>query len=603
MKHIQIILILLLMWSFLTPTFGQSATPDLKLESWKTIQKHLGTADSISCEASNLWIAVLTRDNNIQLYFQDTGDYWKTLDVPKGSELHFTCLSFSNDGKYLVTGTKEGYILVWSLPELNLFKTLEQHTKAINTICFHPNGKIFATAGADTQILLWNIPEFTLFRRLEEHYDEVTYLHFTNNGKILLSIANDNMLKLWQIKENDIFVRPTTTETEKSTASLYQEALAYKIKGNFKKSSELCKEILQYNNKYADALYLMATLYGLQCNDNNGQMDSLERERLIALAVENLNKAFEAGFQDWIKFEHDPAFMSIKNDTRFLNLIAKFEKTLKPKTEEVVYHQPKELEEQEVKKESIKNFSLPISFTIHEEGGKLDAQAYEIIVNGQKISPEDKFFPGYNYDVIIKFKEYATVIKNVFLKNTGKDHFVLTAKLDKLKEYKFSTRDKSITLDGLVYPYKFLADDVEIESHLIEYYKKGVFYYYTIQVPLDARRFRLLAGYLYEDRYFGELKDGITRIEHLSIPLLMDHLDKLAIQGNAGYKVPIIALEKLLKSRYWSSRIQAAPIQEISELINHIEAWDVTKEADLERIRLIVNAIESLIGYSRTRDF
>ncbi|HPY73840.1 MAG: hypothetical protein KBC30_00295 [Planctomycetes bacterium] len=571
---------------------------DAVLKSWKTIPKHSGLHDSIAVDTANIWLAVLNSNNTVDIYLQNTGEIWKQISIPASSTLQMSCVCFSLDGKYILTGTYTGEILVWSLPELQLFKKLEGHTKVIQSLQFSLSGKIMASAGADANIILWTLPDFTLFRKLVGHHDEVKYIEFSKNGKLLYSISNDNTIKFWQINENEIFNRPVLKEkvTEKPTDILYKEARLARVQGQLQNAMALCKEVLQRDPLHADTLYLMATIYYMQ---SESEPNKDEQYKLVTLTLEHLNKSFENGFTEWAKFQLDPTFIKLQKDIRFQDILSRYKDKFPEKETEAVVHVPQELaysEDSIIAQQESTGASKPISFIIQEENGLLEATAIEIMVNGKVIEINDKFFPGYNYDMIIKFKDYATVKKKVYLQNTGAETFTIQAKFDKLKICEFFTRDKETNLDGLIYPYKFYVDDIEIEDHLIEYYKKGVFYYYTIRVPLDASKFRVLSGYLYEDRYLGELKDGITRLERLSVPLLMKHLELLAKTSNSGYRVSIVALEKLVKSRYWSNKLKYAPTQEIGDFLMQLETWNVINEQDIERVRMIVDAIESLVG-------
>lgn len=234
-------------------------------------------------------------------------------------------------------------------------------------------------------------------------------------------------------------------------------------------------------------------------------------------------------------------------------------------------------------------------FTIDDQVGYDKTEAHEIFINGKKISSKDLFLPGYEYDIIVKFKKYATIKRRIVVEH-GKGPMVLKLALKKLKKYKFFTRKNKERLDGIKYPYEFYADGKKIEPHLVNIKKKGVFCYYTIWVDRHAKKFKIVSGYMYHEKPFYWLKGGIRTLPGLSIPLLLKHFKRIQGRSRRGYVIAFSCLEKLLKSFYWSRKIRYLPVAEIGKLINYIEEQDFQNDQDQMRARLLVEALEGIIG-------
>ena len=244
-------------------------------------------------------------------------------------------------------------------------------------------------------------------------------------------------------------------------------------------------------------------------------------------------------------------------------------------------------------KQAIGGGARPISFRIMEKDGALTAMAHEILVNGKPIKPGDKFFPGYDYVIVVRFKQYQTVQRRLQIVG-GQGPVVLYLPLVPLKTYDFRSRRNEVILDGIIYPYLCYADGKKIEEHLVTYERRGVFYYYTVAVPLVASEFRIVGGYQYEQIPFASLNGRFIKVDDLGVSLLVQHLKRLTQKSQYGYQAAIYSLEKLMKSFYWSRKLKYAPIREIEELLDYITSWRLNDEQDRMRVQLLIDAISQL---------
>jgi len=74
-------------------------------------------------------------------------------------------LSFSRDGKWLVSGAGNGGLTVWNVESAKYVATFQGHGRRITSLCFSPDGKWLATASVDSTTRLWsvNLPSLTLY--------------------------------------------------------------------------------------------------------------------------------------------------------------------------------------------------------------------------------------------------------------------------------------------------------------------------------------------------------------------------------------------------------------------------------------------------------
>ena len=68
-------------------------------------------------------------------------------------------VTFSPDGKLLVSTGQDALARVWTVEDGKLWKTLEGHKSVIPHAAFSPDGKRLATASWDSSIMLWDLNE------------------------------------------------------------------------------------------------------------------------------------------------------------------------------------------------------------------------------------------------------------------------------------------------------------------------------------------------------------------------------------------------------------------------------------------------------------
>jgi WD40 repeat protein len=89
----------------------------------------------------------------------------------------------------------------WTMPDGALRETTTGHSGGINALAITPDGKILVSASEDKTIILWSLPHLTFIKKLEGHTDAVMALAITPDGKILASAGKDKRIILWNLPE------------------------------------------------------------------------------------------------------------------------------------------------------------------------------------------------------------------------------------------------------------------------------------------------------------------------------------------------------------------------------------------------------------------
>ncbi len=115
----------------------------------------------------------------------------------EGHNCKVISVSFSPDGKMIVSADEDGTIKFWSL-DGRQWQILKGHRRQINSISFSPDGQTIASASYDGTIKLWSL-EGKELQTLQGHSSLVFSISFSSDGQTIASGSWDNTIKLWSL--------------------------------------------------------------------------------------------------------------------------------------------------------------------------------------------------------------------------------------------------------------------------------------------------------------------------------------------------------------------------------------------------------------------
>lgn len=120
------------------------------------------------------------------------------------AEERIEVLEFTPNGRYMVTGTKDGVIEVWNPCTYELASDIlyqndnvfMMHQDCISALSVSSNSKYLASASVDKQIMIWKISSGLCLKKIENsHIGGATALLFTEDGNQLFSAYNEIKVK------------------------------------------------------------------------------------------------------------------------------------------------------------------------------------------------------------------------------------------------------------------------------------------------------------------------------------------------------------------------------------------------------------------------
>ena len=125
----------------------------------------------------------------IRLWDTTTGKLRDTIDVSED----ILTLAFSPDGTILASsgGWPNYPIRLWDVAMRQLRDTRFDNTGSPYALSFSPDGKTLVSGGRDNTVRLWDVQTGELKNRLKGHRDDINAVIFSQDGEILESGSDD----------------------------------------------------------------------------------------------------------------------------------------------------------------------------------------------------------------------------------------------------------------------------------------------------------------------------------------------------------------------------------------------------------------------------
>jgi WD40 repeat protein len=117
--------------------------------------------------------------------------------VLKGHTGEVSVVTFSPDGKRLVTASADAMARLWDAESGNEIAVLQGHTGAVNAAAFSPDGTRVVTASDDKTARLWDAASGKQLSELKGHTEVVRSAEFWPAGNRVVTASHDKTARLW----------------------------------------------------------------------------------------------------------------------------------------------------------------------------------------------------------------------------------------------------------------------------------------------------------------------------------------------------------------------------------------------------------------------
>lgn len=153
-------------------------------------------------------LATGNSDNSVQLWSvaellgaaEQGGTYAGTLPhstyTLTGHTGRINWLSFSPNGRWLVSGSNDQTVRLWAVPQGTLYATWQAHTDGVGSVVFSLDGKLVASGGGDRTVHVWEVESGHLVRTMQGHIQGVSSISCAPDGQAIATACQDNKVRL-----------------------------------------------------------------------------------------------------------------------------------------------------------------------------------------------------------------------------------------------------------------------------------------------------------------------------------------------------------------------------------------------------------------------
>lgn len=133
-------------------------------------------------------------DKKISAWSAESGDLVRTFKGLKAFPLELT---ISSDNQHLISGGKDKKVSIWNFESGELIQILSGHSKDITTVSIAPDDALIASGSKDKSIIIWELATGAVKFKLKGHTKAINSVVFNRDGSKLLSGSADGTMKEW----------------------------------------------------------------------------------------------------------------------------------------------------------------------------------------------------------------------------------------------------------------------------------------------------------------------------------------------------------------------------------------------------------------------
>ncbi|MFM9963051.1 MAG: protein kinase domain-containing protein [Planctomycetaceae bacterium] len=165
-----------------------------------TLNGHSEPVMSVSFSPDGKRIVSGSHDKTLKVWDAQTGELVLTLN---GHSKFVFCVSFSPDGKRIVSGSLDKTLKVWDAQTGESLLTLNGHSDWVRSVSFSPDGKRIVSDSMNGTLKVWNAQTGEPVLTLNGHEEGVTYVSFSPDGKRIVSGSLDATLMVWDVQTGE----------------------------------------------------------------------------------------------------------------------------------------------------------------------------------------------------------------------------------------------------------------------------------------------------------------------------------------------------------------------------------------------------------------
>ncbi|OJJ15554.1 hypothetical protein BKI52_37350 [marine bacterium AO1-C] len=159
---------------------------------------HHDNVTAIDISQDGRWLVTTSRDRSIRIWDYPQKKLYKVLHGFTYRKIN--ALKISHDGAYIAAGGNDQQIRIWKRSSGELLHTLNSHSSSVNALTFSPDGKVLASGGRDSKVFLWDVAKGAELVLLKDTKAYISTLVFSKDGRWLVGGTSRGKVLVWQTK-------------------------------------------------------------------------------------------------------------------------------------------------------------------------------------------------------------------------------------------------------------------------------------------------------------------------------------------------------------------------------------------------------------------
>jgi len=159
---------------------------------------HRSMVNSVAFSADGHWLVSGSRDHTVRLWSVKER---REVAVLSGHMSWVESVAFSADSQWLASGSGDKTVRLWSVKKRGEVAVLSGHAKKVTSVAFSADGQWLASGSWDKTVRLWSVTERCEVAVLSGHTDSVSSVAFSADCQWLASGSSDYTVRLWSVED------------------------------------------------------------------------------------------------------------------------------------------------------------------------------------------------------------------------------------------------------------------------------------------------------------------------------------------------------------------------------------------------------------------
>jgi WD40 repeat protein len=180
---------------------SSTSTFDKVLQDAVKLVGHTNVIVGISISPRADFVATACFDGSLRIFSLLSRPSGKLLALLSTVKVGASSISYSPDGRYLLTASEDRTAKIWEASEMKLVHSIAGHQEKVLDAKYSSNNKYIATASHDKTAILWSGDGKSRLKDLRGHSGWVFSVSFSKSSTLLATGSDDKTVRVWRVQD------------------------------------------------------------------------------------------------------------------------------------------------------------------------------------------------------------------------------------------------------------------------------------------------------------------------------------------------------------------------------------------------------------------